>query len=135
MILHEILRHIADNMEAGRDQAYGLLVDGRPSNLNLNGSEGYLFMAHEEKYTLAPRTHTVNGFIVPSPMGVKPSRGERYSIIDFTEADLLQVLPWRDDPADNRSFKRGLCFTTRLDVQQNALAMLGRDPSKGVDGV
>ena len=126
----EILEHVLGNLRVGVPAGEGLILEGKDS-----GAERLRDMGLFEGYTLAPRTHTVNGFIVPSPMGVKPSRGERYSIIDFTEADLLQVLPWRDDPADNRSFKRGLCFTTKEAAQQNALAMLGRDPSKGVYGV
>ena len=129
----ELLRHVADNIEAAMVPFKGLLYQGEA--IKTNQALSLFVWDYPEHYTLAPRTHTVNGFVVPAPMDVKPSRGERYNIVDFTEADLLYSYSWAGDPADNRMFKRGLCFTTKEAAQQNALAMLGRDPAKGVDGV
>tara|TARA_R110000851_G_scaffold329453_1_gene501356 strand:+ start:67 stop:450 length:384 start_codon:yes stop_codon:yes gene_type:complete len=123
----ELLRHVADNIEAGRDTGCGLALDGKANPIIhwLSGAQ----------YTLAPRTHKVNGFVVPAPMMEKPKQEEEIWLSMPTDDEWSECDKWNDHPIFYRYLERGLCFTTKEAAQQNALAMLGRDPAKGVDGV
>ena len=123
----ELLRHVADNLEAGIATCSGLQRNGR--------SVTHINLPNSDEYTLAPRTHTVNSFVVPAPMVVKPKQEEEIWIPMPTDDEWAECGKWNDHPIFYRYLERGLCFATKLAAQQNALAMLGRDPSKGVDGV
>ena len=123
----ELLRHVADNLESGRATFSGLQRNGR--------SVTHMHLPDSDEYTLAPRTHEVNRFTVPAPMDVKPAYGIIYYVPRLDTDDLSYPKGWEGHAFDKRSFNRELCFSTRKAAQQNALAMLGRDPAKGVKGV
>ena len=128
----ELLRHVADNLEAGRETGEGLLIDGLTSNAT---SVSGVRWNDSECYTLAPRTHTVNSFVVPAPMDVEPDKNSPFFAIALSSKNLTPCYKWYGDSEDITLFRRGVCFHTQEAAQQNALAMLGRDPAKGVDGV
>ena len=129
----ELLRHVADNIEAAMVPFKGLLYQGEV--IKTNQALSLFVWDYPEHYTLAPRTHTVNGFIVPAPMCVEPEIGGSFAIISWTDYDMAEEISWGGGSQLGRMLKIGLCFNTFSDAQQNALAMLGRDPAKGVDGV
>ena len=131
----ELLRHVADNLEAGRDAACGLLFRGQILTLASDSNLDAFAWGAPEAYTLAPRTHTVNSFVVPSPMDIEPEIGDLYFVSNLQMDEFDPRTTWDGDQMDAKRLSRGLCFTTKEAAQQNALAMLGRDPAKGVDGV
>ena len=87
------------------------------------------------RFTLAPRTHEVNNFTVPAPLTEAPAKGTYYYIASIHSDDYFLSEVWDGHPLDNKYLRRGLIHLTKAAAQQNALAMLGRDPAKGVEGV
>ena len=128
----ELLRHVADNLEAGRAAGIGLLFN--ECSL-VSTSISNIWWGKSNLYTLAPRTHEVNGFTVPAPIDVEPDYGIIYYVLRLDADDLSYPKSWEGDTFDKRSFNRGLCFSTRKAAQQNAITMTGRDLALGVEGV
>jgi hypothetical protein len=142
MNIQEILQTMSDNAKPGKNG--DICKNGHVMhNIHFDGApilvvEDYILGAvlhHPSRFTLAPRTHEVNGFTVPAPMDVKPAYGIIYYVPRLDTDDLSYSKGWDGHAFDKRSFNRELCFSTRKAAQQNALAMLGRDPAKGVEGV
>jgi hypothetical protein len=123
----ELLRHVANNLESGRATFSGMQRNGR--------SVTHMPLPDSDEYTLAPRTHEVNDFTVPAPMDVKPAYGIIYYVPSLFSINYTNSTNWGNCAIDQRAFSRGLTFATNEAAQQNALAMLGRDPALGVDGV
>ena len=68
----ELLRHVAGNLEAGRDEAHGLVKDGAAKDF-----QGVM-LREPRLYSLAPRTRIINGVEVPAPMDKEPKVGDYY---------------------------------------------------------
>ena len=131
----ELLRHVADNIEAGRDASCGLLFRGQILTLASDSNLDAFAWGAPEGYTLAPPTHTVNGFVVPAPEDVEPDLGVTFYTAATSMRDFAGLVEWSCSGYCELMLARGVIFATKLAAQQNALAMLGRDPSKGVYGV
>ena len=123
----ELLRHVADNLEAGIATCSGLQRNGR--------SVTHINLPNSDEYTLAPRTHTVNSFVVPAPLTEPPAMGTAYFIASPLTDAYFNHSNWDGYKLDLKYLNRGAVHLTKEAAQQNALAMLGKDPVKGVDGV
>lgn len=124
MLIQELLRHVADNLEAGRTEWHGLLFNGASGDHFRNYS-----WEHANLYTLAPRTHIVNGFEVPAPLSVAPGSGLPYFLANLTLRGIATKVKWWNDKNDELFLSRKLCFSTEEDALQNGLALLGYDPA------
>ena len=142
MNIHEILQAMYDNAKPNEDGKtftnghvmHNLLFRGKPI-VSVGADELENFLHNPKLFTLAPRTHTVNSFVVPAPMDVEPDKNSPFFAIALSSKNLTPCYKWYGDSEDITLFRRGVCFHTQEAAQQNALAMLGRDPAKGVDGV
>tara|TARA_R110002167_G_scaffold9628_2_gene44539 strand:- start:359 stop:787 length:429 start_codon:yes stop_codon:yes gene_type:complete len=141
MNIQEIFAKMADN--AKPDKNGDIFNSGHVMhNIHFDGApilivEDYILGAvlhHPSRFTLAPRTHEVNGFTVPAPLTEPPAKGFNYFTPVIAHDEFFGATNWDGYPLDLRFLSRGLCFTTKEAAQQNALAMLGRDPAKGVEG-
>ena len=128
----ELLRHVADNLESGKEAGAGLLYNGSAS-VSINPKD--IRLDTHKLYTLAPRTHEVNGFTVPAPLTEPPANGTYYYIASTEQDYLFLSSSWDGLPLDYKYLRRGLIHLTEEAAQQNALAMIGRDPDLGVEGV
>lgn len=124
----QVLRHVADNMDAGRPEGCGLQFEAagtfkdavspvRGTNIGI-------------RYRLKPRTRMLNGFEVPAPMDVMPDVGSRYWVIDACDINGSDDIIFSNDAADQRAFNRGFMFATREDAIANFKAICGEDPNK-----
>ena len=123
----ELLRHVADNLEAGRDELDGIT---HHENYILRDITNF-----PEMFRIKVKTHKVNNFTVPAPLTEPPANGTYYYIPSLFSTDCTNSTNWDDGTVDWRSFYRGLIHLTKAAAQQNALAMLGRDPDLGVEDV
>ena len=128
MKLQDLLRHVADNVEAGEVASHGLMLWGSTSVASKPED-----IAWDEcgEYELKPATHTVNGFKVPVAMSVAPE--SYYWVPDLFDAPLTYQYRWSGDNSDQRALKRNLCFSTPEDAAANAKAMLGINPSTPIE--
>lgn len=122
MKLENLLRHIADNEEAGLDWCAGL-------NFKLGGGPNWEdVIDNPEWFSLKPKTRMVNGFEVPAPMSKKPANGQTYFSTYFENESYVGDYSWANDDVDNLLFKRNICFSEPEAAAANAKAMLGIDP-------
>ena len=129
----ELLKHVLANFESKRDFNFGLIYYSKPDeSVDLSDID----WDNPEQYTLAPRTHTVNSFVVPAPESKPMVEGTDYYMPAPGNKEFASYNEyWNNVEHDLWRLHRGVIFTTKEAAQQNALAMLGRDPAKGVDGV
>ena len=125
MKLEELLRHVADNVEAGREVGAGLLYCGDKSTAR-NASK--LCWHNPSKYTLAPRTRTVNGFDVPLPETEPLSDLQIYHYVELSVKEYYGRRVWCNDCFDQTRLERGLVFLTPESAEANGKALLGVDP-------
>lgn len=118
----ELLRHVADNLEAGRPAWHGLLCNGKASAVE--SVEGIAF-GLSCVYSLAPRTRVINGVEVPVPVDKAPAAGSRYWIEAPQFDDCAVSLGWTDDSQDNRFFALGLCYDSKEAAAANCKARYG----------
>ena len=127
MKLIDLLRHIADNLENGKAKSFGLFNTVTQS-LAFTGETAEFIVKYFDDYEVAPDTHIVNGFEVPSSMSIAPQRDEEYFFMQLGDGSLQCRHTWDGDKYDHKWLSRGLCFETKQAAQQNALAILGYDP-------
>lgn len=128
----ELLRHVANNLEAGRESGDGLLYNGGTSG-SIDAKD--IRLDTHKLYTLTPRTHEVNNFTVPAPLTEAPANGTHYYIASTEQDYFFLRSSWEGLSLDYKYLHRGLIHLTEEAAQQNALAWLGRDPEKGIEGV
>ena len=112
----------------------GILYNGAEI-LEASAAMMYEILNNPNRFTLTPRTRRVHGFIVPSPIDIEPAAGVRYYIAATSSGNLVNSAQWSGSGYCESMLSRGVLFTTLEAAQQNALAMIGRDPAKGVEGV
>jgi hypothetical protein len=128
----ELLRHVANNLEAGRAAGSGLHYNGHNSNApRIYHIQWDAF----DIYTLAAHTHKVNNYTVPAPESKEPSAGVRYYISATSSRDFTRTFVWDGGPYCLLMLTRKVLFLTKEAAQQNTLALLGLDPDLGVEGV
>lgn len=118
----ELLRHVADNLEAGRDAGHGLMLCNQPC---IARSAGAICYSQPHDYSLAPRTRIINGIEVPAPMDKEPENGQPYWYESPPIDRLCAWNKWRGDPIDRLRFARGLCYLTEESAAANCKARYG----------
>ena len=121
----ELLEHVLANRKAGRDAGHGLLYDGEPSWAML---ANHILWQRRKNYSIAPRTHEVNGFTVPAPEPEAPEKGATYYIPDPLCVSWVDSAPWSGYVDELLALKRGCVFLTVEAARANAMAQLGSDP-------
>jgi hypothetical protein len=121
MKLEELLRYVADNVEAGKYAGAGLLYRGEPATL-INAI-GLRYCG--EDYTLAPKTRLVNGYEVPLPETEPLAMGQAYVYIDMSAPKYFSRSTWTGHDIDAQRLKRGILFLKEAAARANAVAMLG----------
>jgi len=120
MKLHKLLRHVADNAEAGRPAGHGLLYMGEPSREAI--PDGIIPSTHQY-YELAPNTVVINGIEVTagvedvSDLGAgcilaDPTRDEFY--LKYAAAPHTCIIRWA---------AKGIVFPNSEEGKKNAIAM------------
>jgi hypothetical protein len=98
----ELLRYVADNLEAGRDEAHGLVKYGAAKDF-----QGVM-LREPRLYSLAPRTRIINGIEVPAPMDKEPKIGEIYWFEHIGREEMADDFRWIGDDIDKRLFSIGI---------------------------
>lgn len=120
----ELLEHILRNLKAGRSAGYGLLVCGEAS-----AAKNIYDMGLFGGYTIAPRTHMVNGFEVPAPESEEPEDVTEYYLEDPAAIDWVNTFRWAGDKKDNLWLSRGMVHLTKESAIANTKAKLGINPN------
>lgn len=123
----QVLRHVADNLDAGRESSYGLQVHDHDGLVNLLCPLAAI--RNGTKICLKPRTRALNGFEVPAPMDVMPVAGVKYWTVSATSEDGVDCCIFGNDDIDQRVFSFGLMFATESDAIANFKAICGIDPN------
>lgn len=127
MKLEELLRHVADNVEAGRSAGHGLLYKkGFEDEEKAYG----IFWNDPEGYELANRTHTVNGFEVPSPESEGLCDGQVYFHPSHELREGFYKNKWFGESDDFSLLKNKQVFLTKEAAIANQKAQAFIDPNK-----
>lgn len=122
-----ILRHMADNVENGRDAFDRLIYCGKKPG-NFRAWYAGDILKHSEHFTIAPKTHMVNGFEVPAPMTEKPEDGDVVFISSVSSRTWVIARKWSDDEYVIGMFNRGMCHSEYNSAIYNAQAMAKVNP-------
>tara|TARA_R110000851_G_scaffold129651_1_gene262719 strand:- start:7533 stop:7910 length:378 start_codon:yes stop_codon:yes gene_type:complete len=117
----ELLRHVADNLESGKEAGAGLLYNESTSG-SIDATS--ISLSNSGRYTLAPRTHKVNGIEVPAPLTEPPALGTTYFIASPLCDVYFNFTYWDGYKIDMRYLNRGLVHLTKEAAVQNAKAMI-----------
>jgi hypothetical protein len=95
---------------------------------------GQQYIAFDEevyRYTITPKTITVNGFEVPAPETVAPVCGTLYfySLLDGLGRG-YNMCTWHGNPIDYLRLNRGLVYLNDNGASSRTQAMLGIDPAE-----
>jgi hypothetical protein len=121
MKLEELLRHVADNVENGRELSNGLLYNGSPSISKIGITS--LDLGKPELYTLAPRMVRINGIEVKAGMSEAPYGGDYYiSGFNHGRPEYMQYT-WNGNNSDKLRLESGLVFPLNEQGKQDAIAM------------
>ena len=122
---HELLRHIADNIESGRDINHGLLRCGYDSRATDIGG----MVSNHKKYTLKPSTVVINGIEVERGVDVEPAKNRDYFIPAIESDHFHKHYFWRGDEFDRKYLTRGIVFLEKKKAIEMATAMLAFNES------
>tara|TARA_R110000772_G_scaffold43692_2_gene100663 strand:- start:1024 stop:1449 length:426 start_codon:yes stop_codon:yes gene_type:complete len=135
MNIQEILQIMSDN--AKPDKNGDICKNGHVMhNIHFKGApilvvEEYILGAvlhHPNRFTLAPRTHKVNGFDVPMPMDVRPKQGSDIWLSSPCSYEWTDRVNWNEHPVFYRYLKRGLVHLTKEAAIAHGRAICGIDP-------
>ena len=115
-----MLRHIADNLEAGREFNHGLLIDGNPSQVP---HLGYICYSDAHRYSAKSKKVTINGVSVECGTKDLFQEGEIYVVPDLSNTDLLKRFTWTGSKNDKDSVHRGIAFREKHAHKALAMAM------------
>lgn len=121
---HELLRHVADNIEAGREACSGLLFRGDDS---IGAGVGDIAFWCASKYSLKPKTVTINGIEVECGVD-RIEYGSYCYIANVANRNYVAKSVW-DESCDNAWLERGLVFLEKEKAVAMAKAMLAFDES------
>lgn len=122
----QVLRHVADNLDAGRNSGHGLQIhaDGKWEDI-----KSPVVVMHADEHRLKPRTRMLNGFEVPAPLDVMPEIGEEYWSVRMSGFNGAICFQCSGDRIDRRLFDRKMMFATKEDAVANFRAICGFDPN------
>jgi len=118
---HELLRHVADNIEAGRKYNHGLLFDG--SNSVAYSIDGMRFNK-PERYSLKPKTVVINGVEVERGVDAEPICGQSCFIPRVNVSDLCLAFRWGEYTDGKWCLSSGMVFFEKEKAIAMAKAML-----------
>jgi len=118
----ELLRHVADNVEAGRSFGHGLLFLGRDSTSTKISS--ILFDRYRD-YQLAPKTVVIGDKEVEKGITYLPDYSVPCYVVDLT-ADNYVVITRANTERCQRAVNRGLVFLSEDKAVDMAMALLDR---------
>jgi hypothetical protein len=130
----QLLRHVADNIEAGRPDLEGLQYqcdDGSFENTGLIkfGDVADRIKSGDLRYRIKPATRVINGFEVPEPVREALKYSRKYFYPSFESIAFFETRNWNDCSSDRTFLYRGLVFLNAYDAIATAKAMLGIDPN------
>jgi len=125
MKLHDLLRHIADNVENGEIWSEGIDISDEAA------WEDSVFFGSASSVKLTPRTREVNGFTVPAPVREPIKNGSVYYVEDPTDSCWYVAHSWGGGDLDKRFLERGLIHLNQDSAIANAKAHRGIDPKWG----
>lgn len=101
-----------DNLkvDAGRPASHRLLYEGHASRVD---NPVDIAWGYAEDYTLAPKTHEVNGYEVLAPLGAAPVVHTEYFTADPACKSMYGRDEWLADSYALEMLKRGNCFATK----------------------
>lgn len=118
----KLLRHVADNLEAGRDVGHGLV---RVLFGYQNPDKESLYLWNPELYEIAPRTRIINEVEVPAPMDKEPDIGSSYWCEAPATSSCSFCTIWAGDLTDKMRFDRGMCYNSSSAAAVNCKARYG----------
>jgi len=126
MKLQDLLRHIADNVENGKDWSDGI---------DINDEAAWavsVFFGEADSIKLKPRTHVVNGFTVPAPMDMPCNLniGDEFIFIHPIRGTTKWIYSEASKSIVIDGFNRGVFFKSTNEAELNRLAQQGIDPDK-----
>ena len=121
MKLQDLLRHIADNVENGESWTKGLAIPEKLTTVQE-------VWCNHFSIELKPRTHVVNGFTVPAPVGGDLGGVQGCWLTDITCPEWAYGVCWVGDNQQTDWLNRGLIHLRKEAAIANAKAMLGIDP-------
>jgi len=115
----ELLRHVADNIEAGRPAGHGLYCDGYPSQLTQVDDFSFY---DAELYSLAPKTVIINGIEVERGIDAIEDGSVCY-VVNVSSKNFATKTVWNYS-CDSTWLERGLVFLGEEKAIAMAKAML-----------
>lgn len=115
----ELLRHVANNLEAGRDLTHGLLFNGKTITDVLSVDD--LLFDDSHLYSLAPRTRLINGIETPEPI-YEAKSGQLVWIEDPRKKDCCKPIFWTCGTGAELALSRGLCYDSEEAAATNCRA-------------
>ena len=140
MNIQEILQIMSDN--AKPDENGDICKNGHVMhNMHFDGApilvvDDHILVAvlyHPNRFTLAPRTHKVNGFDVPVPEVKKPGMGTVCHTAAASSSDFMGLVMWSGSNYCLLMLSRGLVHLTKEAAIANAKAMCGIDPEAEIE--
>jgi len=118
---HELLHHVADNIEAGRPAGYGLQYAGG------NKISCHIDFYNPASYLLKPKTVVINGIEVERGVD-RIEHGSYCYIVNVANRNYVAESVWGES-CDKTWLDRGLVFLEKEKAVAMAKAMLAFDES------
>jgi hypothetical protein len=129
----QLLRHVADNIEAGRPELSGVECQNANGTFTKTHLKSFSYAAMEiaigKCFRIKPATRVINGFEVPEPVRNDLKKGQAYFCPTILNEELYSSVLYNVDDYVERIIQRGLVFLTADDAIATAKAMLGIDPN------
>jgi len=117
----ELLRHVADNIEAGRSAGHGLMYRG----CYIDGSStGCIDFTSNDLYQFAPKNVIINGIEVERGVDKSLPRGKDYYVPSLFDPKLYAATFWDGGDAHFKRVEKGIVFKDKEKAIAMAEAML-----------
>lgn len=106
------------------------VVGGGVNQFLIDGSINKSTVGTDLDLFMKPKTITVNGFDVPTPLVEAESQLGRYFVVNLLSEKLFTPIPWANTTNDMAFISRGIAHSTKEAAIAHAKAMLGIDPEE-----
>ena len=120
MNIKELIAHVNDNVQNGRDAGAGLAWAGVPSSIR---SASDIDWSHPHNYSTVAKRVLINGIECVAGMTEAPEMGGGYVIANPIPESLYTSSLWTEHAIDHRYLKLGLVFPKTKEGIANAAAM------------
>jgi len=107
----EFLEHALDNVNNGRRIGHGLLYGSEPSEAACLHQIDFTRLG--DSYSIASKSHVVNGFTVPAPLDIAPKKDQVYFSPDHFSVTRYSAELWADHEVDHLAFLNKQAFATK----------------------